>query len=236
MTKDDSADISIVMPCFNYASYIAEAIGSIFAQGFGKVQVVVVDDGSTDASAEIALSLDPRVECIRQANAGQAAARNAGILRARGKYLAFLDADDVWTSGSLIARLDALRDGRECVYGASEAFLSPELTDAERQRLGAVPPPMTGRLPGTMLIAREAFDRAGLFDTSLKLGEMFDWVARADKAQITVAMMDRIVLRRRIHGGNTSIRLKGDSKEYLKALKASLRHRREALPEPDGAP
>jgi len=99
-----------------------------------------------------------------------------------------------------------------------------------------VPPAMTGRLPGTMLIVREAFDRVGPFDSALKLGEMFDWVARADKAQITVAMMDRIVLRRRIHGGNTSIRLKGDNKEYLKALKSSLRHRREALPEPDGAP
>jgi hypothetical protein len=86
-----------------------------------------------------------------------------------------------------------------------------------------------------MLIARDAFDRVGLFDTSLKLGEMFDWVARADMARISVNMIDRIVLRRRIHGGNTSIRLKGDNKDYLKALKASLRHRREALPGSGGA-
>ena len=70
MTQDDKPDISVVMPCFNYASYIAEAIGSIVAQGIEKIQIIVVDDGSTDASAEIASNVDGRVECIRQANAG----------------------------------------------------------------------------------------------------------------------------------------------------------------------
>ena len=235
MTQDDKPDISVVMPCFNYASYIAEAIGSIVAQGIEKIQIIVVDDGSTDASAEIASNLDGRVECIRQANAGIAAARNAGILRAKGNYLAFLDADDVWTAESLAARLKALQSGPECVFGGMETFLSPEITQADRQRFGAVPPPMAGRMPGAMLIARDAFDRVGLFDASLKLGEMFDWIARAEVARLAIASIEHIVLRRRIHGGNTSIRLKGDNKEYLKALKSSLQRRREALPGSSGA-
>jgi glycosyltransferase involved in cell wall biosynthesis len=228
MTKNDSVDISVVMPCFNYASFIAEAIGSVFAQGIEKIQLIVVDDGSTDASADIALGLDRRVECIRQPNAGAAAARNTGIARARGKYLAFLDADDVWTPGSLAARLELLRAGQECVYGACQAFLSPEMPEAEARRFGALPPPMPGRLPGTVLLTRTAFDRVGLFDTSVKLGDMFDWFARAEVARLATASIDRIVLRRRIHGANISIRLKGDNREYLKALKASLHRRREA--------
>lgn len=228
MTKDDSPDISVVMPCFNYAAFIAEAIGSVFAQGIENIQLIVVDDGSTDASAQIAQSLDRRVECIRQANAGAAAARNAGIARASGKYLAFLDADDVWPPGSLAARLELLRAGRECAYGAVQAFVSPELSEADAARFGALPPPMPGRLPGTMLLTRTAFDRVGLFDTSVKLGDMFDWFARAEVAGIATAFTDRIVLRRRIHGSNISIRLKGDNREYLKALKVSLQRRREA--------
>jgi glycosyltransferase involved in cell wall biosynthesis len=228
MTPADAPLISVVMPCYNTERYIGEAIGSILSQGIESVQIVVIDDGSTDRSADIARGFTGRVECRSQANAGISAARNAGVALARGKYLAFLDADDIWTPGSLRLRLEQLRRGAECVFGGVENFISPDLSEGERDRVGPIPPTMTGRLTGTMLIERRAFDRVGSFDSSLKIGEMFDWVGRAEQAGVATVLIDDIVLRRRVHSNNTTMRLKNEKGDYLKALKGSLMRRREA--------
>jgi glycosyltransferase involved in cell wall biosynthesis len=85
-------DVSIVIPCYNHAAYLGEAIRSVEA-GSRRTQLIVVDDGSTDASSDVAASF-AEVECIRQRNQGLAAARNAGLARATGRYVIFLDADD----------------------------------------------------------------------------------------------------------------------------------------------
>jgi glycosyltransferase involved in cell wall biosynthesis len=220
--------VSVIVPCFNTERYIGEAIDSILAQAIEPLQIVVVDDGSTDRSMEIVRRFGDRVERQSQANAGIGAARNAGIALARGRYLAFLDADDVWTPTSLKIRLEGLRGGAECVYGGVEQFISPELDAQERARFGSIPTAMTGRMAGTMLIERRAFDRVGKFDPELKIGEMIDWAARADDSRIEIALVDDIVLRRRIHGANTVLRLHNQQGAYLKSLKASLSRRREA--------
>jgi glycosyltransferase involved in cell wall biosynthesis len=228
MTSRGAPLISVVIPCFNTERYVGEAIDSILAQAIDSVQVVAIDDGSTDRSPEILRNFGDRIECHSQANAGIAAARNAGIALARGRYLAFLDADDVWTPGSLALRLDRLAAGADCVFGGIEHFLSPELTAAERERCGTVPITMTGRFASSMLIERRAFDRVGLFDPALAIGEMFDWVARAEDSGITIALIDDVVVRRRIHGNNTVIRRKNEQGEYLKALRNALARRRDA--------
>jgi len=97
-----------VIPAFNAEPYLAEAIQSVLAQGIPGIQVVVVDDGSTDGTAEVAAGFGAQVALIRQPNAGIGAARNAGVERAVGNFLAFLDADDVWPAGSLASRLAVL--------------------------------------------------------------------------------------------------------------------------------
>jgi len=227
MTSCDAPLVSVVVPCYNTERYIGEAIDSIVAQECGSLQIVVIDDGSTDRSMEVVRRFGDRVECRSQPNAGISAARNAGIAMARGRYLAFLDADDVWTPTSLNRRLDRLRLGADCVYGGVEHFVSPDLSPEERDRFASIPATMAGRLAGAMLIDRSAFHRVGLFDPSLKIGEMMDWVARADHARISTALIDDIVLRRRIHRTNTVLRLRDQQGAYLKALKASLARRRE---------
>jgi glycosyltransferase involved in cell wall biosynthesis len=228
MTSSDAPLVSVVVPCYNTELYIGEAIDSIVAQDCKPIEIVVIDDGSTDRSMEVVRRFGDRVECRRQPNAGIGAARNAGIAIARGKYLAFLDADDIWTPTSLNSRLDRLRRGADCVYGGVEHFISPDLSPEERDRFAPIPATMTGRLAGTMLIDRNAFHRVGLFDPSLKIGEMVDWVARADHARIAAALIDDIVLRRRIHRTNTVLRLRDQQGAYLKALRASLTRRRDA--------
>lgn len=89
--------VSIIMPCYNYAEYVGDAIGSILAQTYGHFEVIIVDDGSTDGTPAILAEVtDPRFRVVRQENAGAAAARNTGRGLARGQFITFLDADDLW--------------------------------------------------------------------------------------------------------------------------------------------
>lgn len=96
--------VSIITPCYNGEKYISETIESVIAQTYLNWEMIIVDDGSVDNSAEVVnryISKDPRIKLIQQANAGSAAARNNGIRRAEGQYIALLDADDLWHSDFL---------------------------------------------------------------------------------------------------------------------------------------
>ncbi len=99
--------ISVVIPCFNAADFIRETLFSVLAQTHLPTEIIVVDDGSTDGSAEIAARIDRRIRVIRQANAGESRARNVGIDAAVGEWIALLDADDLWMPEKLEAQLHA---------------------------------------------------------------------------------------------------------------------------------
>ncbi len=212
-----SEDISVVVPCFNAGAYLDEAIESILGQTIRPRQVIVVDDGSTDDSAERARRHGPGVLCLRQANAGISAARNAGIAHATGSLIAFLDADDLWPADSISLRLAVLEREPEvtCVFGATEQF-------GETQEPG---PTRVGRLISAMLARRWIVDHVGLFDVALRVGETLDWVARLDDTGLPVRSITDLVLRRRIHATNT-VRDRAKHVDYLRALHASLSRRR----------
>lgn len=223
--------LSVVIPCYNARAFLAAAIDSVLAQRADGLEIIVIDDGSTDGSAQIARGFGPVVSCHSQPNGGIAAARNAGIARARGELLAFIDADDLWTPGSLDARLAALEAPPpvDCVFGALQQFLSPGIDPLVAARLEFDANPSLARFAGTMLIRRAAFLRAGPFDTSLRVGEMVEWVARAEAAGVTTRTLDMVVMRRRIHGNNTVLTQKSSQGDYLRALKAAMDRRRAAL-------
>lgn len=240
ISKNATPLLSVVIPCYNTERYLGEAIQSVLDQAYAPLEIIVVDDGSTDSSGDVARRFDSVVQCIRQENGGISRARNTGIERAKGELLAFLDADDLWTPGSLSVRYDSLRSEPhvEAVYGGVEHFVSPELTDIDIAKYN-IPPVMTARLAGTMLIDRQAFLRAGLFNPDLRVGEMMDWVARAEYAGVKSRLLPDVVMHRRIHGNNTVLKQKQSQTDYLRALRASITRQRAsagATTNKDGAP
>lgn len=224
-------EVSVVIPCYNAGRYIGEAIESVLCQAGGAFQIIIIDDGSTDNSLAVARSFGKKVEIYSQTNSGQSAARNAGIQKARHPLLAFIDADDLWPEHSLAARLEALSAApdAECVFGAVQQFASPDMDGARARTLNIDETPMVARFAGTMLIQRAAFLRAGPFDPTLRIGEMIEWLARAQLAGIAMTSINRVVLKRRVHGTNTVLTDTNAQAGYLRALKAGLDRRRAAI-------
>jgi glycosyltransferase involved in cell wall biosynthesis len=190
--------------------------------------VIVIDDGSTDGSAEIARSFGTRIHYHRQPNAGLSAARNSGVSLARGEFIAFLDCDDLWLQGKTSLQIEAFRSqpGMDMVFGLIEQFYSPELGE----RGAFVGPDGTAIMPGysacTLLARAGVFARTGLFGAEFRMGEFLDWYARACDAGLHSLMLDSVVLRRRIHENNMSVRYRDARSDYLRVFKASLDRRR----------
>lgn len=116
--------ISVVIPCYNAAPFLRETLDSVTAQTSPPLEVLVIDDGSTDASADIAGSYGPPVRVIRQENQGESVARNRGIDQARGEWIAFLDADDVWHPAKLQRQLGVVSNVVNCVHTNYHYFSS----------------------------------------------------------------------------------------------------------------
>lgn len=221
------ARISVIIPCHNDAKYLGEALDSALAQSRPPAEVIVVDDGSTDGSAEVARSYRARVRLVSQSNQGISAARNAGLAAATGDIIAFLDADDLWPPRSLEARLERLEAPAavDCVFGLVEQFLSPDLPPADAARLHCPPGQVPARFAGAMLVRRSVLDRVGGFDVGLKVGETMDLVARLAEDGAPTTTVDQLVMRRRIHGQNTMIQQRASQSDYLRVLKAALDRR-----------
>jgi glycosyltransferase involved in cell wall biosynthesis len=232
------ADVSVIVPCYDAERYLGAALESACAQVPAPKEVVVIDDGSTDGSAALAEGFGGLVRCVRQSHRGIGAARNAGLAEARGALIAFLDADDLWTPGSLACRLDLLAADAavDCASGLTSAFISPELPEETRRRLHCPPGTSRGRGAGAMLLRRAIVEHVGSFDETLAVGETIDWVARADAAGMKTVTASQITLLRRIHDASTGTRERDHRADYLQVLKRSLDRRRAAAARTDPAP
>ena len=222
--------VTVIVPAWNAERYLAECLESILAQDHEPKDVLVVDDGSTDRTGEIALGFGARVRCERQENAGCNAARNRGLAIARGELVAHFDADDIMSPGALRERIEALlADPKlEACTGLVENFLSPDVSPevAARVRVGT---PLAGQVVNALVIRRAASDRVGPFETEEKTALQTHWWMRATDVGLVVRSLPRVVLRRRIHDANWS--LKPDAmRAQLVALKAALDRRRQTPP------
>jgi glycosyltransferase involved in cell wall biosynthesis len=219
----------VVVPVLDGASYLGEAIDSALGQTRPPDEVVVVDDGSVDATPEVIASYGERVRGIRQPHLGNASAVNRGIEASSGAFVAFLDADDVWVQDKLAVQLEVLEadDGLDAVFGLVEQFLSEDADPSLAHEVVIPSAPQAGVSKTAMLIRRSALDRVGSFDEARANSDFTDWYLRALEQGLTSRVPQVVVARRRIHGANLGIR-EHDRQwpETLDALKASLDRRR----------
>lgn len=217
--------VSSIIPVFNGARYVVEAISSILAQTYPHVEMLVVDDGSTDDTAtRVRSAYDEKIRYLVQAHGGASLARNTGIRHASGELLAFLDADDLWYPEKLLVQIEMInrQPNLDMVFGHYTEFVSPELVAASQPDSDPIP----GYSSGTMLIKHEAFDRVGDFATQWQIGEFVDWYARAMEVGLRAEMMPHAVLRRRIHALNSGVRERDSRQVYAQVVSSIIRRRR----------
>ena len=177
---------SVVITCYNYGHFIAEAIESVLQQTLSDVEILIIDDGSTDNSGEIAQRylVDSRVHYFRQDNGGQAKAKNAGIRHSTGEFIAFLDADDRWTPDKLQKQVVLFQDSQVGVVFSRAKYIDKDGDEISFKLTGRWLQPKRGKVTeelfmdnfvpfSSSIVRKECFDRFGTFDETLKMG--IDW-------------------------------------------------------------
>ena len=221
--------VSVVIPCFNQAHFLREAIESALAQTYPHVEVVVVDDGSDD-NTEVVAGAYEGVRCVRQENAGLAGARNTGIRHTLGPLLVFLDADDRLLPDALQVGLDCFRADPTAafVYGRSRfittdgsPLFTPEQLCSDEPYLPLLE--LCGIIPGSVMFRRAVFDGGRGFDPSVDASADWDVYLRVTQ-DLPVRCHGHTVLEYRRHADNMT----NDSSRILGAELAVLRRHRPA--------
>ena len=191
--------VSVIVAAFDAERYLAETLDSIVAQDHPALEIVLVDDGSTDNTPEITQSYGDAVRYFAQPNRGLGAAQNQGLALATGDFVSFLDADDLWLPEKTRVQLAAIvaRPDVDVVFAHVEQF-------ATSPSSGGAPPQipdelriMPGYSTGTMLISRATFDRVGPFSETVTIGPFIEWYLRAQDLGLRAHVMDEVLMRRR---------------------------------------
>lgn len=227
-----TASVSVILPVFNGERFLAEAVASIRRQSVRPLEIIIVDDGSTDGTPELIRSLGTNVRSVSQPNAGPAAARNTGIRLAQGEALAFLDADDIWPDNSLAVLLAHLADEprMDIVLGRIQSVVADTNTDGGEVLRSVAPPHRSSQL-GSALLRADVFRTTGLFDETLQYSEDMDWFMRAMDKGIVIKKIDDVTLLYRLHEQSMTFGRNAHDLSILHVLRTSItRRRRSANP------
>ena len=231
--------VSVVVPVHNGEPFVRRALQSVIAQDYRPLEIVVVDDGSTDGTAriarEVANTCDVPLRYVFQERRGPAAARNRGIGIAEGEIIAFQDADDVWTGDKLTTQLGLLAQhpAASIVLGYTRVVRSTDGGGMEDSPGNAGMAGLVTVLQAA-LFRRAVFDQVGLLDESLLRGEDIDWFLRALEQNTEMVTHAEVVLLYRRHAASLTGGDGNPSLALLLALKRSLRRRRESATQPGG--
>jgi glycosyltransferase involved in cell wall biosynthesis len=222
--------LSVVLPVFNGASYLAAAIDSVLTQTRPGDELIAIDDGSTDSSRAI-LARYPAFEVVSQDNSGCAAARNAGVALATGDAIAFVDQDDIQCTDRFARQIDALQANPRLgfVVCAQQHFLSEKMVRPSWCDPRMLRGPQHGFGTNTLLLRREVFARVGPFDPEKIPLDDSDWLVRALDSGERYLHLDAVLVRRRVHDANLSARRMSPRYTHLMAstLHESLKRRRD---------
>lgn len=216
-------DVSVILPVYNSEAFIKEAVESIIKQTHSSFEIIAVEDGSTDNSGEILKGIsDPRLKIIYQENSGTAVARNRGVKESKGKYLAFLDADDLWAPNKIEIQLQAIQkiNNPVMMYSYIQEFF--DFDNSPNLKSEAVP----GYSAVTLFISKENFFQVGWFDSQWTVAEFIDWYGRAKNVGLVEKMLPDVLAYRRIHSGNMDRLKRNNVKQYASVLKACIDRKR----------
>ncbi|MGK2964546.1 MAG: glycosyltransferase family 2 protein [Tepidiformaceae bacterium] len=214
--------VSVVIPAYTAELYLAQALDSVARQTFAVAEVIVVDDGSTDATAEIAERHGAIV--LRRANGGPSAARNTGIARATGEFLAFLDADDYWEPSKTERQMAILTTSPELKIVMCQHRYHVENAEllSRHQLLEVAAGPRDSALPSGWLLHRQLFDEIGPFNEEIHMGEDLEWLLRAQRLGYAPHMIHEPLVVRRVHGENLTADLQAARAGLFSVLRGHL--------------
>jgi glycosyltransferase involved in cell wall biosynthesis len=224
--------VSCIVPVYNGERYLAQALASILAQTYVPIEIIVVDDGSTDGTPDVVRQFGDAVRYVRQDNAGPATARNHGLGLTRGEFVAFLDADDLWTPDKLERQVGALnaRPDLDFVVCHAQNFWEDELADEARQyEEHSRGQPIAAYVTQALVARKTAFGQVGPFNASLGHGDSMDWFLRAREKGVSGELLDDVMVLRRMHPDNVSRTQASRSlDEFFGILKGALDRKRAA--------
>ena len=214
--------VSIIVPVFNGASFLSGAVENIRNQNYQPIEIIIVDDGSTDETAKGAADLNDPVRYVYQSNQGPAAARNKGLKIARGGIIGFLDVDDRWPTNNLSTMLAFFTTFPETEVIIGKARLWRVKKDLSEE----FSEPLRVFNIGSALFRKGVFDKVGLFDPALRYGEDVDWFMRARERRVSMVILDHVSLFYQMHQTNMTRGKTPVDLNIVKVLKMSLDRRR----------
>ncbi len=219
--------VSVIIPLYNGSQFIEETLNSAFAQDYKPLEVIVVDDGSTDYGADIVKKHHSPVRYLFQENQGNAAARNHGIRKGQGEFIALLDQDDLWEKHKIKTHVDYMLKHPELDFTIAhfKYFLSPGVERPAWLRENLIKNQHADYSPGSLFARKGVFDTVGCFNRDFKTGSDSDWFFRAKDMNIPMAVINEVLLHRRVHQTNQSIHVKQAHTEMLKLIRESI-HRK----------
>ncbi len=219
--------VSTILPVYNGAAFLDETIRSILDQTYTAQEIIVVDDGSTDASAVVAAGY-AGIHVIKQPNAGVAAARNAGAAAASGDYLCFIDQDDIWLPDKVERQVQGLTEFPEPGYCITDYtfYLSPGVPLPEWCPADWLDRPLVGYTPSALMIERALFRNMGYFDTTLPVGSDTDYFFKLKDAEIRCVHLETVLVRKRVHNANQSEHKALLKRDIMEAVRRSIHRQR----------
>ncbi len=220
--------VTCIIPTLNARTFLAEAIDSVLAQSPPPLEILVVDDHSTDGTRELVTSYASPVRLITRLGEGPAAARQCGVSAARGAFVCFLDSDDLFVPGKQERQLERFeaRPGLEVSLCEYELFWEAGLGD-EEERYRASGRDRGSHVFQTMVARRSVFEKVGPIHPAWAYGDNIDWLARADEAGAVIEVLNETLVRRRMHPRSLTHRSPSLDR-YVDVVKARLDRARAA--------
>lgn len=225
VNPQDTFSLSVIVPVYNGANFVLDIMKFLQSECPTGAEIIVVDDGSTDNTADLIRSCTS-IHSISQENLGPSAARNMGLKVAKNEFVAFLDVDDIWPVDSLKQRLNYLLQNQHLDIVLGHLCCFRVLNTGEKE----LSEPFVSFNLGAALYRRTVFEKVGLFDEALRYGEDTDWFLRAREIGATISVIDTVTLHYRLHDSGMTHGKNATDLNVVRVLKRSLDRRRAAQP------